>query len=156
MIDENKQNSNEEKIDENESKEIVNEVVIEKQENNFPSSLQECVKEDKHAKDLMKWAKGIEKFGYGLLIALLVFGIIFSFKDSMQPVLYESLYERYHRMKFNFGAFMLNICVWIGFSFVEYYTFNFIAALLEALATIVQNTKISALVSLYKASKEQQ
>lgn len=147
MTEENNNN-----VENNENKEIV----TKEEKSKIPNSLSECIEKDKYAEELLEWSKRIKKFGKVLFIILIILGIISSIVGCRVEVPYEAYYgEIGYKLEANPSLFISSIVIWSLYVFIEYCTYHVISLLLGSLSTIVQNTKISALVSLYEANKEE-
>lgn len=127
---------------------------IEGDQTTIPSTLEECMEDDVYAKQILGWSKILEKFGKWLFIILIILGVIVAFYTANQEVPYQSYYGSIkYSNEFNAGLFFGSLATWALYSFIEYCTYHAIALLLGGLAMIVQNTKVSASVSLYEANK---
>ena len=133
-------------------------------EKEIPKNLKECYKTDAVTQNLWTWCERIEKFGFILCILLGIIGIIEIVSngiemsnlireldiemDEIRTVAAEYDIE----IKSVFQVVIEGIFTWVFYCFIEYCTYHIIALLIGALATIVQHTKISANVAIYKVS----
>lgn len=117
-----------------------------KNKKRIPKSLFECIKEDAVVTHLHTWAERLESWGHFLFIMLIIIGII---STIVVTVLMVDLYE-----EMAFVTCIASVITWAFYAFIEYCAYHVLALLISALASITQNTMISADVSLYQASKE--
>lgn len=121
-----------------------------------PKSLAECMEYDTFAEQISNWSKRVEQFGKCIFIILIITGVILSITGSYVETTSSGYLSVYYDTEFSGSLFLTNIVTWGIYSLIEYCVYHAIALLLGALATIVQNTKVTASVSLYEANKEEQ
>ncbi len=112
-----------------------------------PTSLKECYEVDEVSKKLSQWADWLKIWGKRILIIMLVFGVFSTIEDAIAMADIEEEMVVF--------TIITSLASWALYAFIEYCTYNAVSLLVLALATIVQNTKITACVSLYNASKEE-
>ena len=113
----------------------------------IPTSLKECYETDDVSRKLSQWADWLKIWGKRVLIILLIFGIFSTIEDAIAMAdIDEDLVVL---------TIISSLASWGLYAFIEYCTYNAIALLVLALATIVQNTKITAYTTLYNASKSE-
>lgn len=111
----------------------------------IPTSLKECYETDDVSRKLSQWADWLKIWGKRVLIILLIFGIFSTIEDAIAMAdIDEDLVVL---------TIVSSLLSWGLYAFIEYCIYNAVALLVLALATIVQNTKISAYTALYNASK---
>ncbi len=116
-----------------------------KNDKRIPTTLNECLKPDSTVTDLHRWAVLLESWGKILLYILIIAGAISIIikvgfladagEDMIIPTIITSL------------------ITWGLCAFLEYIGFHVIALLISALASITQNTIISANVALFESGK---
>ena len=116
-----------------------------------PQTLSECVKPDPTASNLHIWAERLESWGKTLFILLIIIGAITSV--VLGVVAADAAHYSDEILAF-LSAFFASALAWALIAFVEYLTYHVFALLTSALASIVQNTIISANVALLTASQE--
>ena len=123
----------------------------------IPATLNECTREDATVNNLHIWATRLETLGKILFWILIVVGVAFALVESIQTIeVVKGTYYQYTETKttFNFELFLTSIAQTALYAFIEYCSFHVLALLISALATITQNTIISANVALYQAAKD--
>ena len=110
----------------------------------IPSSIDDCLKTDNVASNLWIWCQRLEKLGKYFFAIILIFGTILAFANSY-------IMGEYGR-EFSTEQLMDNLIQVVVYAFIEYCTYHIIALLVGALATIVQNSKITADIALYNTA----
>ena len=118
------------------------------QNKKVPRSLKECYAPNRIAENLYEWSDRLERWGRALFAILIILGVIKSFVDGLSAADIEA--------SIGFFTFFASLIRWSVSAFIEYLAYNAIALLISALASIVENTKISADVTLYKAAKDEE
>ena len=109
----------------------------------FPRSVRACMETDPVSSGLWDWAATVERYGKFLLVATIILGII----------LFLSALFSDERGQAGF-AFKVILPVTVLVSIGEYLSYHTIALLICALASITQNTAISANMALYSAKDD--
>ena len=112
-----------------------------------PTSLEECYEIDDVSRKLSQWADWLKVWGKRVLIILLIFGIFSTIEDAVAMADIEEELVAF--------TIISSLASWGLYAFIEYCTYNAVALLVLALATIVQNTKTTAYTALYNASKSE-
>ena len=124
----------------------------------IPATLNECTREDATVNNLHIWAARLETFGKILFWILIGAGVILALVESIQTeeVNIGSTYYPITKTitTFDFELFLTSIGQTALYAFIEYCSFHVLALLISALASITQNTIISANVALYQAAKD--
>ena len=117
-----------------------------KTEKKVPTSLKECYESDTLSQTLWKWSDWLKIWGRRVFLLLIVVGAAFTLSDVIDPVgFYGS----------PFLVLIRNILGWGLYAFLEFCAYNILSFLLSALASVVENTKITANVALYNAAKKE-
>ena len=103
----------------------------------FPKTAKDCIEPDYVSQSLWHWAQGIERYGKIALIITIILGILF-FVISMASGDAATIGV----------AFLVVPIVTAVAAIIEYLTYHTIALLIGALASLVQNTAISANIAL--------
>lgn len=119
---------------------------IEPDHKSIPRDLDECRLIDRTSRELWKISSLVETWGVIILIAILILGTIFTVGAV---VLMSDLVEGS-----GFATFICSAAIWGISGFIVYVFYHLISLAVRALAAIVQNTTISANVSLYEANKK--
>lgn len=130
------------------------------QEKKIPKSFKDCYKTDGLTQNLWLWCERLENWGKILFWVLIVGGLILSISTSIvekEVVVREATYwseaETELRKTFDFEIFIQLLLETALYAFLEYCAYHILALLVGSLATIVQHTKITANISLYKFAK---
>ena len=124
----------------------------EEKKRSIPTSFHECVEKGKVDENLWVWAERLEKYGKFLFWTLIVFGVVISFASSIAVEPVQSAYGFYEdRSTFEFAVFIGSIIKWGLYAFLEYCAYHILALLVGSLASIVENTRISARIAMLKA-----
>ena len=125
----------------------------------IPKNMEDCIKPDSVSSNLWGWCEWLEKWGKILFWVLIVGGLILSISTSIvekEVVVREATYwseaETELRKTFDFEIFIPLLLETALYAFLEYCAYHILALLIGALASIVQNTKISANVALYNTT----
>ena len=123
----------------------------------IPTSLNECTQEDATVSNLHTWAERLEAWGKVLFWFLVIGGIVLAIIASIQST--EVVHGTYYQWTetettFNFALFFTSVAEIALYAFLEYCAYHVLALLISALASITQNTIISANVALYQAAKD--
>ena len=114
-------------------------------ERKIPKTLGECLEIDPLSKNLWDWAENLEKFGAIILLLIIIAGIVFTGLAVVEA-------------DYNGESLLWRGCstlfTWVFYAIIEYCVYHALSLLMSALATIVQNTTISANVAAYKAGIE--
>ena len=115
--------------------------------NKIPKSLKECYEEDSVSVNLWHWSDWLKSWGGKVLGVLIVVGIIFTIAEAIQVADIDK----------DLVVFTVinSIIIWGLYAFLEYCAYNVLSLLVAALASIVQNSKISANIALYSAAKDE-
>ena len=136
-------------------------------EKEIPKDLKECCKTDAITHNLWVWCERLERWGFRICIALAVIGIITIISNAVETVqlldelnidmgeIRTAAAEYGIEIKSIFEIVVEGILTWTFYCFLEYCTYHVLALLIGSLATIIQNTKISANVAIYNLSKEE-
>ena len=112
----------------------------------IPKNLSECIKPDATTTNLHLWAERLENWGKVLFIILIIVGIISTIADTIEVA--DSISE-----DAAVGTCISTAINWGLYAFIEYCVYHVLALLISALASITQNTVVSANVALYEASQ---
>ena len=116
-------------------------------EKKVPKSLKECYATDKVSSNLWSWSERLEVWGGRVLVILIIIGIISTIGQAIQVVdIDEDLV---------FITVITSIITWILYAFIEYCVYHVLSLLIASLATIVQNTRITANIAIYNVAKEE-
>lgn len=121
------------------------------QSKKVPESIDECMKVDPITANLWLWCERLETLGKALFWILLVVGVIASFAVSTD---FEELMRYGLEDAFNGSMLFESLFQTALYAFLEYCAYHIIALLVGALASIVQNTKVSADLALYASSQD--
>ena len=134
---------------------------------NIPDKLENVLVADKVSYNLWIWAKRLETLGKVLMTLLIIAGVILAFTSSYVekevPVEDESSYSYYYddyeeeteiKKVFDAEMFFTVIADTALYAFIVYCSYHVLALLIGALASIVQNTKITADIALLEAKKD--
>lgn len=116
----------------------------------IPNSLKACYQEDPVSSNLWTWSERLTLCGRIILIVLIVIGFISTIIDGI--VAYDMSYSTGGSV---FIAIITSLVSWTLYAVIEYFTYHVLSLLIAALASIVENTRISADVALYSKAKEE-
>lgn len=134
----------------------MSEIFSENTEKKIPKSIDDCTKPDKTSRDLWLWCERLEKWGKILFWIIIISGIILSITSAIQiSKVTKGIYYTYTdtETSFSFVIFITSLLDTALYALIEYCTYHVIALLIGALASIVQNSKITANVALYAATR---
>ncbi len=114
-------------------------------------SIEECMKRRPVTEKLSAWADHVNDFGFFLLIAILIYGIIISCTTA--NVEFEYRYSTY--TEFDFGIFFGSLVPYCFYAIVEFCVYKFISVLLSALSGIYQHTAETAALKEYELLKKE-
>lgn len=130
-------------------------------EKQVPKTFKDCYKTDSVSNDLWHWCEGLERWGKILFVLIIVVGLILAITGSItekEVVIREatSWREAETELKtvFDFEKFIFSLLYTALSALLEYVIYHIIALFIGALATIVQSTRITANISLYKYATE--
>lgn len=126
-------------------------------EKEIPKTFKDCYKTDNVTNNLWIWCERLENWGKTLFWILIIGGIILSIVTSITTeTVVKGTYYTYTDTEttFNFITFITALAVTALSAFLEYILYHTIALLIGSLATIVQSTKITANINLYKYAKD--
>lgn len=115
-----------------------------KERNDIPKTLSDCIKPDATVENLHAWAERLESWGAYFCIILLVIGIISTCMNVYAVSSEEELI---------LGTALSSLVTWGIYIIIAFCSFHVFALLISALATITQNTIISANVALYESAQ---
>ena len=126
-------------------------------ETQIPRNLSECTKVNATVTNLHNWSERLEKWGKILFWIIVIFGIIVSIVEMSETQelrqLYRDSLKEYMELPSELEVFLNKLLTWGFYAFLEYCAYHVLALLISALASITQNTIISANVALYEASQ---
>ena len=111
-------------------------------------SIDECVKMDAVSEELWYWSANTERWGKILFYGFIIWGIISSIIVSLVFDEFGTEVKGWNGL-----LFFSNLIEYALYAFIEYVTYHAIALLLASLATITQNTRVTAKLEEYKARK---
>jgi len=116
----------------------------------IPQSLKECYLEDGLSGKLKSWSERLEHGGEIIFRILIIVGIISTIVDGI---------EAKHMEDITGGSVWVTIIssliIWSLYAAIEYFVYRALSLLIAALASIVENTRITANVALYSKAKEE-
>lgn len=116
-------------------------------EKKVPKSLKECYATDNVSSNLWSWSYRLEIWGGRVLVILIIVGIISTIGEAIQLAdIDEDL---------AFLSVVTSLITWGLYAFLEYCAYHVLSLVIASLATIVQNTRITANVALYNVAKEE-
>lgn len=123
----------------------------------IPKYMSECLQPDPVTTNLWRWCERLETWGKFLFWAIALFGIISAISVAFvtEEVVSKLGYtiETETVTKFEFGLLLMTLLEFALYAFLEYCAYHALALLLGALASITQNTNITANIVLYEANK---
>lgn len=114
-----------------------------------PKTLNECIKPDGVSTDLWKWAERLERFGAIIFYSIIILGSIIAIAIGVNVYKGYSVIDEDEAILMSFLSIVISVFAFAISAFVEYCIYHSVALLIGALASIVQNTNISANLSLY-------
>jgi len=115
-------------------------------EKKIPKSLEDCCETDKVSGILWSWSDWLELWGSRILVVLIILGVISIIGQAMQVANIDE--------DMVFLTVVTSALTWSLYAIIEYCVYHVLSLLVASLATIVQNTRITANVALYNAAKE--
>ena len=116
-------------------------------ERKIPKTVKDCCKADILVNNMRDWSKNLESWGAGLFAALIIIGIISTIVESVKIADVDA--------EIVFVAIVLSAIKWVLWAIVEYCVYHSLALLLATFASIVQSTRFSSDIELYKLAKEE-
>ena len=126
----------------------------------IPKNLSECTKTNATVANLHNWSEWLEKWGKIIFWVIVIIGAVVSVVEAVDTHEFRSEYRYELEELERLGTpvptvaevFISNILTWGFYAFLEYCAYHVLALLISALASITQNTMISANVALYNAN----
>ena len=128
-----------------------------------PKTFDECIRIDAVSENLWTWSERLERLGKILFFILIIVGIIATCATAIETQeLLDEIYNYSSRVELAkagievpsvFDVVVSSLWKWGLYAFLEYCAYHILALLIGALASITQNTIISANIALYKASQ---
>lgn len=118
-----------------------------KERMSIPRDLNDCCSADSTSRELWRIAEKVESWGVFLLIGIIILGLIISVGTA------TTANEMFDGSAFS--AFMYSAIIWIIIAIIEFIGYHLIALFIRAVASIVQNTRVSANVALYTTYKSE-
>lgn len=115
-----------------------------------PKTLNDCIKPDGVSSNLWIWAERLEKWGSSLFVLIIIFGIINTISTGVttyQEI--DILGDEDAATRATVFAVSTSLFTYALYACLEYFAYHAIALLIGALASIVQNTNVSANLALY-------
>ena len=110
-----------------------------------PQKFAQCIEKDEMTSNLWNWAIRVEKWGNILTVLLTIYGVYISIYQASTVA---EIYDKYS--SFHLETFLLCLVEWALYVFLVYCTYHIIALLVGSLASIVENTRITANIMMYK------
>ena len=127
-------------------------------EKKVPKNLKECYSIDNTSQNLWLWCERLEGWGKFLFWFIIVSGLITAIASSITvKEITKGIYYTYTdtETSFDFELFITALVSTSIYAFVEYCAYHVLALLISSLATMVQNTRITANIALYNVAKEE-
>lgn len=123
-----------------------------------PNDLESCYKSHDVERGLWSWSGTIEDWGKILFWIIVIAGIINSITTSIVST--EEIRGTFYtytetKTEFSFEIFLTSLLSTGFYAFLEYCLYHIVALLIGSLASIVQNTRITADIAIYKAAKDE-
>ena len=117
------------------------------QKSNIPNSLKECMQTDKVVVDLYDFALQLKEWSIRVFVIFMSIGVICTIVDvvSLIDVNEDAILP----------TLVTSIFTWFVYACIAMYACRILAMLINALASITENTKISANVALWEAAKKE-
>lgn len=106
-------------------------------------TIDECLQIDSVSKELWYWAEWFEKWGKAVFVLMIIGGLISS-------VIISNMDD-----DFNLSVFIINLSKNALYAFIEYVAYHTLSVLTGAVATITQNTRVTAKLAEYRTRKEE-
>ena len=107
------------------------------------NQIDECLQIDSVSKELWYWAEWFEKWGKAVFVLMIIGGLISS-------VIISNMDD-----DFNLSVFIINLSKNALYAFIEYVAYHTLSVLTGAVATITQNTRVTAKLAEYRTRKEE-
>ncbi|MBQ3541982.1 MAG: hypothetical protein IJA45_02530 [Oscillospiraceae bacterium] len=130
----------------------------------IPNTLDECTRIDAVSNNLWIWSERLENWGRILFFLLVVIGIISTIAEgvSTHELLQElgkeidpqELAALGYKIPSVFDVVLVSLFMWGLYAFLEYCAYHVLALLIGALASITQNTIITANAALLTANMQ--
>lgn len=117
-------------------------------ERRIPRNLNECCQTNEVSEKLFSWSQKIEILGGIFCFVLCLVGIIATIWQTYIAVEVTRIDE-----DLIFITVVSSLCKWGLYAIVEYVVYTAVYMLIDALASIVHNTTVSAQVAVYSASR---
>ena len=118
-----------------------------KRNSRIPNTLEECTNTGKTVSDLYHYALHLEKCGKFLFVILIIVGIIFTVVETVSLIdVNEELI---------IPTLISSLLSWSFYAVIEFFVYHVLAMLIRALASITENTMITANIALWEASKKE-
>ena len=115
----------------------------------IPKNFEECYKTDKVTYNLWVWAERLERWGFRICIFMASIGAIQAILIGLGVSEFYDAYNMTPEYDSVLVAVFVCLVSWAFYCFLEFCAYHILALLVGSLATIVQNTKITANVALY-------
>ena len=120
-----------------------------------PKTFKECVDKGPIEKEIWDWADRVQMIGEIILCLIITGGLFVSIVVGVEEEA-ANYYSKSPEVTFNMGKSFVSLVIFTVCGLVEYCTYHVIALSLGAKASIVENTRISANIAMYKAAQEEQ
>lgn len=121
----------------------------------IPKTLKECLRPNQEAMELREWAERIKGWGVIVFFILCFIGFVVSImagKSSISSQMNEFMGDT---STFDWASFFGSLFAWVIYAVIECCAYNVLVLLINSLASIIENTKITANVALYKSQLEE-
>ena len=122
-----------------------------------PKTFDECIRIDAVSENLWTWTERLETWGKILFVLIIIIGIIATIATGVETSKYLEQVDRFElalegiTVPSVFEVVITSLFEWALYAFLEYLAYHILATLLGALASITQNTIITANIALFKA-----
>lgn len=127
---------------------MTKEVYDSDDKNAIATSIDECVKTGPVSEELWGWSMWCDKIGKILFWVMIIWGIITS-------IIVGITVNKYGGTKFSFNLFISELIQRIIYAWLEYIIYHIISILISSLATITQNTRVTAKLTEYQLRKHE-
>lgn len=121
-----------------------------KSQTKTPKSFSDCQITDSVSEYVLKKADALETWGALLVLIIIVLGVISAFGSANVVEVRETYYGSAQETKFSLLIFAESLIKTGICAFITFCVYNFMVTIIIALAAIVQNTKVTANIALYK------
>ena len=128
-------------------------------EKRIPKNMEECIKPDSVSSNLWVWCERLEVLGKVLFWIIIVLGLFTAITTAISTdEIVSGSYYKYTERKTSFDivVFITLIIEVLIYAFIEYCVYHVLALLIGALASIVQNTKVTANLALYNSIEKEE